>query len=304
MNCYLLDGPDPVLVDCGPPTPEAEVALRAGLAAIGLGPSDLASIVLTHHHPDHSGGLRWLAAEAPAPVLGHPWNDFWLLGDPVDAESRVRFYLEYYQYCGATGAVLEGLRHRYAEHDRPLAVRPIDLPLREGDLVDLAGSDWRVLETPGHAGTSISLLRADGTVLVGDTLLDRISSNALTEPPYPGQSGRVSSLLVYRHTLQRLAALPLGVILPGHGAHFTEAAALISRRLQSQEERARRLLGHLGSGHDTVLSLTRQLFPALQDDQLFLGLSETLGHLDVLEEQGLALHVGEQPAHYRAQAIA
>src|SRR5579872_1300947 len=79
VNCYLLDGPEPALVDCGPATPEAEAALRGGLDALRVPPRDLARIVLTHHHPDHAGGLGWLLQETAAPVLGHPRNDLWLL---------------------------------------------------------------------------------------------------------------------------------------------------------------------------------------------------------------------------------
>jgi hypothetical protein len=31
-NCFLIDGPEPALVDCGFGSPEAESAVRAGLA--------------------------------------------------------------------------------------------------------------------------------------------------------------------------------------------------------------------------------------------------------------------------------
>jgi hypothetical protein len=33
-----------------------------------------------------------------------------------------------------------------------------------------------------------------------------------------------------------------------------------------------------------------------------LGLSEVLGHLDILEEQGLAQHTGDAPAQYTRTA--
>jgi glyoxylase-like metal-dependent hydrolase (beta-lactamase superfamily II) len=166
-------------------------------------------------------------------------------------------------------------------------------------VVQLAGTSWQVLYTPGHAGTHIGLLRAGGAFLGGDTLLERISSNALIEPPYPGRRGRQSSLLAYRHTLQRLADLPLGAILPGHGAPFAGSQALITRRLKAQEDRAQRLLTHLRAGRDTVLALSEALFPGLQADQLFLGLSDVLGHLDLLEAQDRARHEGDSPAIYR-----
>lgn len=300
VNAYLLDGPAPALIDCGPATAEAERALRAGLTAIGLQPRDIARIVLTHHHPDHAGGLVWLARETGAPIGGHRFNDAWLSADPTVAEERLAFFAELYRYCGVAGDVTGEFRRRFAEYGA--TSRGIEEPLDEGDTVEIAGAAWHVLSTPGHAGTHIGLLRPDGAFIGGDTLLERISSNALAEPPYPGQRGRQSSLPAYRRTLQRLADLPLGRILPGHGAPFAGSPALIARRLKAQEDRAERLLAQLRAGRDTVLALCEALFPGLQADQLFLGLSEVLGHLDLLEEQGRARHEGDAPARYRPRS--
>src|SRR5690242_4902561 len=75
VNCYLLDGPEPVLVDTGPATPEGEAALRDGLVALRVPVPEITAIVLTHHHPDHAGGLGWLLAETRGKVVGHPDND-------------------------------------------------------------------------------------------------------------------------------------------------------------------------------------------------------------------------------------
>jgi glyoxylase-like metal-dependent hydrolase (beta-lactamase superfamily II) len=305
VNCYLLDGPEPALVDTGPPTPDAEAALRAGLAAIAVPIQDIAQIVLTHHHPDHAGGLAWLLAEAAArrqaPVLlGHPDNDLWLLDRPDLLQSRLAFFAALYRYCGVEGDAAEAMRRRYADYDRPLSPRPVDVPLREGHQIDLAGARWQIYETPGHAGTHVALVRGDGTALVGDTLLERISSNALAEPPHAGQAERPSAMLAYRKTLRRLAGMPLHLLLPGHGPPFGDHAALIARRLAAHEERATRLLAGLAADHHTVLALAYFLFPGLPEGQLFLGISEVLGHLDILEEQGRARHSGEAPARYSA----
>jgi glyoxylase-like metal-dependent hydrolase (beta-lactamase superfamily II) len=302
VNCYLIAGQGPVLIDTGPATVEAEQSLRQGLATLDIDPARLASIVLTHHHPDHAGGLGWLATTTPAPVIGHPLNDRWLLGDPVENTRRAAFFASLNRYYGLSDQEAAMLQQWAAGYDRPLAPRPLDMPVREGARLELGVATWQVLETPGHAGTSISLLRADGVAIVGDTLLDRISSNALPEPSPVGMEARVSTMLAYRRSLRRLADLPLTTLLAGHGLPFSGHRALIERRLDAQQERAQRLLAGLESGHTTVAALTRMLFPALPDSQLFLGLSEVLGHLDILEDQGLAGHTGDAPARYTGAA--
>ena len=295
VNCYLIDGPEPTLVDCGHAI--SEPALRQALAGLRLVPADLARVVLTHHHPDHSGGLDWLLEGSGAALLGHRRNDHWLRGDPTGV--RRAFMRDLCRYCGVDPAAAAALEGRFEEYEAPLSPRAIDATLAEGEEIWLGGAGWRVLETPGHAGTHIALLREDGALLAGDTLLERIASNALFEPPYPEDTERARSLLAYRASLQRLATLNIGLVLPGHGAPFTGAAALIERRLRGQEDRSARLLAHLAAGHQTAYALAAALVPTLPARTLSLLLSEVLGHLDLLEERGLAAHDGDTPARYR-----
>ncbi len=52
---YLLDASEPALVETGPTTSFEPVV--AGLDRLGIGPTDLAHVVLTHIHLDHGGGV-------------------------------------------------------------------------------------------------------------------------------------------------------------------------------------------------------------------------------------------------------
>ncbi len=297
VNCYLIEGASPALVDCGPASAEAEQVLRQGLQDRRIRLADLDVIVLTHHHPDHAGGLGWLRRETRAVLLGHPRNDFWLAGDAEDVACQTTFFSWLYHYCDAPIPMTETTTRLVDNVDSAGHAR-VTRPLVEGDAVDLGGERWRIHETPGHAGSSISLIRRDGVCLIGDTLLHRISSNALAEPGYDGEGRRHPSLPLYRRSLSRLAALDLSIILPGHGPSFAGHAELIERRLHGQDERAKRLLDALDIGGQTARELAYVLFPGLPAGQLFLGLSEVLGHLDLLEDGGHVYHEGESPARY------
>src|SRR6266540_7354340 len=66
-SAYLVHAREPALVETGPTT-SAE-AVTSGLAAIGLGPEDLAHIVVTHIHLDHAGGVGRLASKFPAATI-------------------------------------------------------------------------------------------------------------------------------------------------------------------------------------------------------------------------------------------
>jgi glyoxylase-like metal-dependent hydrolase (beta-lactamase superfamily II) len=157
----------------------------------------------------------------------------------------------------------------------------------DGDTVDLAGHAWDVLYTPGHAITHVCFHQPDlRALLSGDHLLGEITSNPLIEAPLPGQRTRPRTLPDYIQSLERVAALRVLWVYPGHGAPFQGHRKLIKERLAFHDRRAAKLLGFLADGPASVYDLSRRLFPNLAGVELFLGLSETLGHLDVLEDRG------------------
>ena len=57
LSCYFLPGPRPTLVEPGPESCLERVI--DALASRGVGPGDLANIVVTHVHLDHAGLARW-----------------------------------------------------------------------------------------------------------------------------------------------------------------------------------------------------------------------------------------------------
>lgn len=65
-NSFVVDGPEPLLVDCGPGG--AEVGFRQALQSV-VDLDDLRWIWLTHTDPDHTGSLQWLLANAPSARL-------------------------------------------------------------------------------------------------------------------------------------------------------------------------------------------------------------------------------------------
>src|SRR5437867_12855185 len=64
---YLLHDEEPTIVETGPTT--SVDAVTEGLGSLGVGPSELANVVLTHVHLDHAGGVGRLAATFPRPPI-------------------------------------------------------------------------------------------------------------------------------------------------------------------------------------------------------------------------------------------
>jgi glyoxylase-like metal-dependent hydrolase (beta-lactamase superfamily II) len=94
-------------------------------------------------------------------------------------------------------------------------------PLRDGELIDAAGVEIRVLATPGHTSDSVCFhLPEDGphgSVLTGDTVLGR----GTTMLDYP--DGKLADYLA---SLDRLEALGQAAVLPAHGPALPSIEAI------------------------------------------------------------------------------
>jgi len=170
--------------------------------------------------------------------------------------------------------------NRYAETVK------IDRVLEEGDEIELADRTWRIYHTPGHAGGLICVFEPQSRVLLSnDHLLRDISSNPVVEPD-PGGGPRPHRLVQYIHHLQRMADLEPGVAWTGHGHEIHDVHKTVRQRLHFHERRAQRILDLIGAEERSAYQIAEPLFGRLDGMDSFLALSETIGHLDWLEEQG------------------
>ncbi len=289
ITVYLADAPgEPLtLVDTGPRTPATQAALEAALARLGYTLSSLARILVTHAHMDHFGLTADLVQASQARVWTHPWNVPSLSDYEADQERRVAFYADLLRQAAVptemmqiVGRVTQGMR----QFARPVAV---DDTLDEGATLRLAGREWQVLHTPGHAAGLLCLYEPESrTLLSSDHLLADISSNPLVEPPQPGQTSRPRSLALYIASLQRVAALGIARALPSHGPVIHDVAGLVNRRLAFHRQRLAHVLDALRQGARTTWEVTQVLFPGRSPLDTFLAVSEVIGHLDVLEIEG------------------
>jgi len=288
VNVYAARDTDGLtLVDCGPLTPKARVALDAGLAALGHSARDVRRILITHTHADHYGLAAQLAAESGAQVLSHPFNIPTLQDAADERECRLAFYRDLLRVAGVpeeTVHTIDGLRRGIGVYAGAVQVTG---ELNEGDTLTLAGRAWQVLHTPGHSAGLVCLYEPDNRILLAnDHLLRDISSNPLVEPPPPGAAQRLRSLVEYQRQLQRVADLPVSVAWPGHGQPIQAVRELVQQRLAFHADRAQRILRLLDDHAMTTYQGARLVFPQLDPLNFFLAISEVLGHLELLEADG------------------
>lgn len=296
INVYLAEGDPLTLVDTGPKWDETRTALEAGLASHGYRLEDLQRVLLTHHHVDHIGLAGEIVARSGAEVVTHPYNTPWL----VDYGAHLERERPFFQRVWEDGGVPDEIMARMAESSSG-TLRWLDpvTPTRtinEGDGLTLDGAEWRVYHTPGHAGGLVCLWDpVTRTLLANDHFIRDISSNPILEPPPLMNGPRPKRLVEYLRHMQRMAALEPARALPGHGEVVEDVPGLVRQRLVFHARRKEKLLRALDPHPQTLWQLTQATF----GDRLkrgidwFLGLSEILGHLDLLEADGAVRPVHE-----------
>ena len=302
INCYLAQGDELTLIDTGPKDPATLAALRETLSALGLELRDIRRVVVTHAHVDHFGLAALVVAESGAQVLAHSLNRWWLTDFDREWERRYAFYYDVFARSGAPLDFAEKAIVGMRRLSVCAASIPPDhfVPLEDGDAISLGGEAWRVVFAPGHASGLVCLYNTGTRTLISsDHLLRDITSNPVMEPPTRGDTRRPRALVDYIASMQKTARLDIRIALPAHGEPIYDVPALVDGRIAFHRSRLAHIESQLECCAHTPFEICNILFPKLKSFDVFLGLSEVIGHLDVLEEEGrVRLEVVNGVWHY------
>ncbi|WP_010530883.1 MBL fold metallo-hydrolase [Lentibacillus jeotgali] len=286
VHVYLLKSDTLSLIDAGVKTKEGWEALKAQLNELGYTPHDVEQIILTHHHPDHTGLIEGFPRAET--IAAHQNVDLWLTRDEAFFDRYEQFFRQLFTVSGVPEELMpspDELRSTLQFAGKGKLTDTLD----EGDTLP-GHDDWHVFKTKGHAQSHLSFRReSDGAFIGGDHLLQHISPNPLLEPPIGNQMERPKPMLQYRGSLIKCQSLDIQTVYPGHGEIFTNVDELIPVRLQRQEQRAHKAYDFLMAKAQTPFELCKQLFPKQYENQLSLTMSETIGQLDYLEDNGLVV---------------
>ncbi len=153
---YLIEGPRPVLVETG--SQSSIETLLAALAELGVTPSDLAGVAVTHIHLDHAGGVGDVARAFPEATVYVHEKGARHLADPTKlVDSAARVY----------GPLLDSL---YGRLD-PTPAERLHV-LADEEEIDIGnGRTLRAIDSPGHAKHHLGLLdSASGLLFAGDAM--------------------------------------------------------------------------------------------------------------------------------------
>jgi len=160
--------------------------IQAAITTTGM---TVENIFLTHGHLDHAGGATELAKILGVPIVGPDIRD---------------------------KPLLDSLPEQAARFGVPemLAVAP-DKWLAEGETIDIGGTAFEVLHTPGHTPGHVVFINREGNFgIFGDVLFQ--NSVGRTDFPYGDHDALITAIK------EKLLPLPDDFLfICGHGVHST-----------------------------------------------------------------------------------
>lgn len=292
VNCYLIDDEPLTLVDAGPNSGRSLDELGTQLRALGREIEDIELVVITHQHIDHIGLVDIVARRSGAEVAGIDALVPFVVDYPRRAAEDDEFAAALMLRHGMSSDVVEALRAVSAAFRAWGASVRISRPLRDGERIELRDRVLLAHHRPGHSPTDTVFEDSDRRILIAaDHLLAEISSNALitrgadlvTDP-----RERPQPLVAYLESLAATRGMDVELVLPGHGEPITDHRTLIDRRFELHRRRAEKLHRLLCDRPRTAHELAQVLWGDVAVTQAYLTLSEILGHLDLLLNEGRA----------------
>ena len=207
-NVYLVIGPPLTLIDtCWPGTLRS---LIRELDAAGVAVKDLQRIVLTHCDVDHVGNARALQRLSGAEICAHAEAIPYMARDaPANTLNDLP----------SPGPILRALIRATA--GRRTKTFSVDRVLHDGDNLD----GLTVLHLPGHTAGHIGV-QAGPVLFAGDAVM-----GGRKPRPLPGFI--TQDRAAERRTLERMAAMQIELLLPGHLGPVRDAASQIATILES-----------------------------------------------------------------------
>jgi metallo-beta-lactamase class B len=183
-----------VLIDAA--TEVAATQIEANIRALGFEPKDVKTIVLSHEHWDHAGGLAALQKATSAKVYARAPAAAVLQSGKSD-RSDPQFLI--------------------AEAIQPVAGVS---PLADGQKLEVGPIELEAHATPGHTpgSTSWTWQSCEGEVCKKIAYADSLTAISDEVFQYTEEAAHPGYLAGYRKTLETIAALPCDILLTPHPA--------------------------------------------------------------------------------------
>lgn len=284
LNSYLIKGKKKcLLVDTGFNWPECKEAQMQGMAALGLEWSEI-DFFITHMHADHSGLVYKLADKDSKVYCSRIDAD--LIRDtatPAYRKLSDNFYMQ-------NGYPPKAIANKSDNPREWISGTDIDFTcIEDGDVLKVGGYCLQCVATPGHSPGHMCLYDARHKILIGgDHILGSITPNITC------WRGVDDPLGDYLSSLDKIDAMEIKTILPGHREIIRDHHRRIKELKQHHEERMREIIVILKMGPMNAYQvasymhweLSYDAFEQFPDYQQWFATGEAIAHLQHMAKLG------------------
>lgn len=189
-----------ILIDTGMPGKTKNLIAQLEEHQYAL--SGLRTIVLTHCHADHTGGVAELVKRSGAKVAAHQDEIPYVKQEQLlPADSWVKH------------AMLWIFDRVFSTH-----IAQVDIALHDGDTIDILGG-LKVIHVPGHTPGSIALYQPEQRIMFfGDVIFNEKSGLRIAPNIFNTDATQTEE------AARKLASYPIDIACFGHGEPMSENA--------------------------------------------------------------------------------
>lgn len=268
-----------VLIDTGSGTDTSHEHLVEGLKQIGLRPSDLTHILLTHAHIDHYGGLSRLRPVTGAKLGVHELDVQTVAHHEAQLALIGRRLGSFLAETGLPEETCENILNIYRLSKAIYQSTPVDFTL---NALDMQLGPFEFAHLPGHCPGHIAI-RVDDVIFCGDMVVEGVTPHLAPESIHP-----YSGLGHYLESLSRLQnwARDARLILNGHDDVITNLPEQIQFTKQNIIRRMSKAIQAL-SEPLTVAEVCQAVYGETSGYNQMLVIEKTGAYVEYLYEHGL-----------------
>jgi len=268
-----------VLIDSGSGTDPSHENLLSGLEQIGIRPSDLTHILLTHAHIDHFGGLSKVRPITSAKIGVHELD----VQAVAHHEGRLaligRRLASFLAETGLPEETRDQILSIYHFSKAIYRSVPVDFTY---DAVDMRLGPFEFIHLPGHCPGHIAI-RVDDVVFCGDMVVVGVTPHLSPESinPYSGLDHYLESLARFQ-----IWSKDARLIFNGHNDVITNLPAHIEATKQNILRRMSKAIAALREPL-TIEEVCRAVYGEMNGYNQLLVIEKTGAYLEYFYEHGM-----------------
>lgn len=302
VNVYLLRGRERnLIIDSGINRSECKKVLLSALQELGVDVENT-DFFITHLHEDHFGLAPELAAADAKVFLNAPEAAFWEapgrweeglvhgLRSGFPGEELAKFIRETPDFLEKLP--LEEMKEALTAYRGQTSPRGRLKIIDDGASLTVGEYNLQCIMTPGHSSGHLCLYEPQKNILFsGDHILETITPAIFL---WPGEDR--NPLREFLDSLDKVAALEVDLILPGHRKVFRDFQGRITELKKHHDHREREIASFLstnGEGGKTAYEIASAVTWNISEpweqftaELKWMALAETLAHLKFMEHQG------------------